>query len=77
MNVSTRDELVAFAKSLAADFRENPDAWENTTVDAYLEAFAAWVEDMDGFYLNQGESIPESPSWRVVADMLMAAKMYE
>jgi hypothetical protein len=77
MKVTTRDELVAFAKGLAADFRKDPGAWENATVDAYLDAFAAWVEDMDGYYANRGEPEPTTPSWRVVADMLMAAKMYE
>jgi hypothetical protein len=42
-----------------------------------LEALAAWVEDMDGYYLNQGKAVPEKPDWKHVADMLMAAKLYE
>jgi len=38
---------------------------------------AAWVEDMDGFYTNQGLPVPEKPDWKVFADILMGGKIYE
>ncbi|MDP1884364.1 MAG: hypothetical protein Q8L10_03255 [Candidatus Moranbacteria bacterium] len=76
-NIKKRSDFVLFVQELNKDYKENPDSWENKDLGAYLEALAAWVEDMDGYYLNQGKPIPEKPEWKTVADMLIAAKMYE
>jgi len=76
-NVKSRDDLVAFVEDLCSDLRANPATWENATLERYLSAFASWLEDSDGYYLNRGLEPPTNPSWRNVADMLMAAKMYE
>ena len=38
---------------------------------------ASWVEDMDGFYTNQGLPTPKDPNWMVFADVLMGGKVYE
>jgi hypothetical protein len=32
---------------------------------------------MDGYYLNQGLTVPEKPDWKMIANMLAAAKIYE
>jgi len=42
-----------------------------------LEAASAWVTDMDGYFLNQGRPIPDSPSWALIATILSAALIYE
>ncbi len=42
-----------------------------------LSAMASWIEDMDGYYKNIGELLPQTPSWRTLADILYASKMYE
>ena len=42
-----------------------------------LEALAAWVDDMEGYYLNIGKPITEKPDWQMFADILVAAKIYE
>ncbi|MFA7209024.1 MAG: hypothetical protein WC120_01940 [Parcubacteria group bacterium] len=76
-NIKKRSDFVLFIQELNKDYKENPDSWENKDLGAYLEALAAWVEDMDGYYLNHGKPIPEKPEWKTVADMLIAAKMYE
>ncbi len=75
--VGSKQEFVAFIREMNDDLRRCPDQWENPTLDRYLEAMAAWVEDMDGYYLNRGEAVPQQPTWKVLADILMAAKMYE
>jgi hypothetical protein len=75
--IANRTDLVAFVRALESDLRENSAGWENVTLGAYLTALASWLEDSDGYYRNQGRPVPTSPSWRDVADMLMAAKMYE
>lgn len=76
-NISTKEELSDFVLVLAQDFAENQSDWENQDLLAFLEAISAWIKDMDGFYARQGEEPPQSGSWKVFADILLAAKHYE
>lgn len=76
-SIKTREDFVLFVYELSKDYRENPQSWENKNIGTFLEALAAWAEDMDGYYLHQGQPIPKKPDWKNVADMLMAAKLYE
>jgi hypothetical protein len=32
---------------------------------------------MENYYVNTGQPVPDPPSWRTFADMLMAARIYE
>lgn len=75
--IQTRADFVAFARALNNDLRNNPQSWNNKELEQYIEALASWAEDMDGYYLNNGEPAPEKPDWKMVANMLLAAKMYE
>ncbi len=76
-SIRTRQDFVGFSKALSKDLHDNPQSWENVTLDRFLEAIGAWVEDMDGYYLNQGKPVPLQPDWKTIGDILMAAKMYE
>ena len=75
--IRTREDLVAFLRDFHKDYRENSGSWENKDLSSFLEALAAWAEDMEGYYLNRGESVPNTPEWRTFASLLIAAKMYE
>ncbi|MEH2922322.1 hypothetical protein ACFFL1_14895 [Samsonia erythrinae] len=75
--ISSKDDLVKLISALAKDFKENPDEWENKDLSSYLEAVASWIEDMDGYYENTNQPIPKDTNWKVFADILMAAKVYE
>ena len=76
-SIGSREDFVAFVKAMSKDLRENPSTWENTNLESFLEALGSWVEDMDGYYINQGKPVPTQPDWKVAADMLMAARTYE
>jgi hypothetical protein len=76
-NITSKTELAGFVRALRDDLRRAPEEWENGTLDRYLNALAGWIEDCDGYYENQGRPVPTTPTWRDVADMLIAAKMYE
>ena len=76
-SIGSRDDFVALVKAMSKDLRENPSTWENASLESFLEALGAWVEDMDGYYINQGKPVPTQPDWKVAADMLMAARTYE
>lgn len=75
--VGTRQDLARFVNDLRLDLETSSDAWENPTLDRYLEALDAWLTDLDGAYLNRGEPLPDQPDWSLVARMLVAASMYE
>lgn len=75
--IGTKDDLVAFIKALRANLLSNPQEWENATLDQYLAALAGWLEDSAGYYNRTGQSVPAIPSWKNVAEMLIAAKVYE
>ncbi|MEY4783262.1 MAG: hypothetical protein RIR41_1197 [Pseudomonadota bacterium] len=76
-NIRTRQNLARFIRELANDFRSNPDDWENDTLDSFLEALAAWTDEMDGYYRNMNEDAPVTPQRKTIADMLMSASVYE
>jgi hypothetical protein len=76
-SIRSREDLAGFVRELNRDLHDNPASWENASLERFLEAISAWVEDMDGYYLNQGKPVPQQPDWKVVGDILMAAKMYE
>lgn len=75
--IQTREDFVSFLRALKMDSAENLSSWENRDIEAFLGAMASWVEDMDGFYINQDLPIPEKPDWKIFADILMGGKLYE
>jgi hypothetical protein len=75
--ISSRADLVEFIRELAIDLLDQPDVWENASLESYLEALAAWTQDMDGYMANAGRTTPAEPSWRVFGEMLIAARIYE
>lgn len=75
--VATREDLVAFVEALRADLLSNSQEWENAALDQYFRALAGWLEDCSGDYERTGQGVPTTPSWKNVAEMLIAAKSYE
>ena len=67
-NLSTQAELAAFVTNLRADIMLNPSAWENATLEAYLEDLSAFLNDT---------KLNEEPKWRTMAKILLAARKYE
>ena len=53
----------------------SPDGWENGTIATFLSAMAAWTADNSR--TNGPARLPEEPSWRSFAKILLAGKMYE
>lgn len=75
--IETRDDLKKFILRLQNDCKINNDEWQNTSISEYLESMAAWIDDMDGYFINKKLDIPENPSWKLIAEILYAAKSYE
>ncbi|HEX9985076.1 MAG TPA: hypothetical protein VGF69_17585 [Thermoanaerobaculia bacterium] len=75
--IATREELVAFLSLLRQDLAQHGEQWENSTLESYLEALQAVLTDWRGRFANRGEIAPDVPSWRLVAEILLAASVYE
>ena len=75
--INTRQDLISFVKALKKDLKENPNEWENHSLEHYLDSIAGWLEDMDGYYKNLGQAVPNSKDWKLFADILLAGKSYE
>lgn len=75
--VNSRDDLIKFIFDLRMDLQINREKRENITIDNYLEAMEAWVNDMDGYYLNTKQILPKQPTWKLIANILYASSIYE
>ncbi len=65
--IKTRKDFEKFLRLLIDDYRNNKDSWENDRLDFYLE----------GLYGYNYEAEEEEPSWKLFAEILLAAKVYE
>jgi hypothetical protein len=75
--VKSKEDLAAFVAALRLDLAANPEEWENPTLEGFLEAMEAWIRDMDAYFKNMGQPDVDVPSWRTLADILYASKIYE
>ncbi len=75
--VANRVEFEAHVRALRADLLAKPGEWENSRLEDFLAALAAWVHDMDGYFANRGEVTPPAPTWALLSQMLCAAAVYE
>lgn len=76
-NLDSREDFVNFVEFLIEDLRNNKDKWENFSLENYLDAIARWTGSIDSFYKNQGWDLPQNINWKVFAQILLAARIYE
>jgi hypothetical protein len=76
--VATREDLRRFVAQMHADYVESGVLeWENATLERFLEALTRYLGDLDGYFRNRGEPVPDQPDWHLVALLLIAASGYE
>lgn len=76
--ICSLEDFQGFLWALLEDHREHGHAWENSDLGSYLEALAGFVADLEGYLLHRGEDLEDSrPSWRLFAETLLAARVYE
>ena len=74
-SVNSRESLIVFMQRF---LRYDDDRkWENKETSTYLDALVAVVDGIDGLYENRGEILPETPTWKMIAEILTAATVYE
>jgi len=71
--VSNRDDLVRFLGEMSTQV----ESFQNQPLGVFLEAASGWLADMDGYFHNRGEPVPESPDWSLLAAVFAAAAVYD
>ncbi len=72
--VDSRIELAQFIDHL----RHNVQNLESRDLPSFLEALSAYARDVDGYYANAHIDVDaDQASWRVFADILKGASIYE
>jgi hypothetical protein len=76
--INSRVDFHRFLRKLVTNLRERPHEWDNSTLEQYLEGITGFAQDMDGYFDIRSESVnAENPTWRLFAEMLLAARTYE
>jgi hypothetical protein len=76
-SIKSKEDLADFVEALRSDLEVNAADWENPTLDRFLEAMAVWIRSLDQYYKNTGQPRADLPSWKTLADILYASKIYE
>ncbi|MCA8829594.1 DUF7660 family protein [Hymenobacter pini] len=78
MPVNSRADFAKFLILLHQDLLTNPHKWENQTLERFLEAMAAYAEDIQGFYDNTRQPLnADEPTWQNFTNILRGASVYE
>ena len=81
IEVKDRKSFEEFINLLLVDFnknKDNEDVWENNRLDLFLEAMSAYTADIDGYYKNmEPDQNADVPTWKVFADIMRGAVVYE
>jgi len=72
--VSDEATFLAFVRALAADRRANAGAWENSSIEGFLEAASSWAE---GSEFGSKQTLPAQSLWKKFAAFLYCGKIYE
>lgn len=74
-SISCKEDFVEYIRSLATDFTDSNDEWENITIPDYLEQIASWIEDYSDSPAN--DIVWEKIDFKILARLLYMGKIYE
>lgn len=76
--VTDRASFAKFIGELLESLQKDKGSWENDTLERFLEAMQAYTLDIQGYYNNiEAGQDADHPSWKVFADILRGASVYE
>lgn len=72
----TRDDFVRFVELLVESFNEPGQAWENSTMQAFLLALAHAARNLATYYDSPDEAAQNvaAPNWEAIAGLLFSAR---
>ncbi len=68
------DAVSAEKKSPSSPYGPDAGGWENTTIESFLEAGAAWAEDTK---FGETQNLSPANPWQQFASFLYCGKIYE
>lgn len=75
-DVKSRSDFVRLVEQLNQNYTQHRDEWENDNLGSFLVGLSEFAQDMGGYYKNMGEEVDiEVVTWRMAAQMLLAAKV--
>lgn len=74
-SISCKEDFIEYIQSLATDYTDNKDEWENKTIPDYLEQIASWIEDYADSPAN--DIAWEKIDFKILARLLYMGKIYE
>jgi len=76
--LNAKQDFEDFLALLAKDFQKNNSNWENVSLESYLNSLHSFSKDVEGYYQNNSMKMNvNNPSWRLFADILLGARIYE
>jgi hypothetical protein len=80
IEVNDKRSFMVFLELFLEDYKLNKDKpeWENNTLESFLDTMAVYTKVIDRCYKNIGMDVnTDIPSWRIFADIMRGAKVYE
>jgi len=78
LNISDRKSFSEFVDKLLRDYKKNGGTWEVKRIDDFIENINRYAEDIDRYYKNMNfDTSAETPTWRIFAQILKGATVYE
>ncbi|WP_459076341.1 DUF7660 family protein [Streptomyces nanhaiensis] len=75
--IRSREEPAASVRALHQECLSRGGEWNNSTLEDFLQALAAWMEDSPGWYRSAGEDLPDGGDRTCPVRALRAVPRYE
>ena len=72
--VENKEDFISFLQELQKDFLSHDQKWENPELGRYLEAMEAFLKSSTEKSINR---IDFTPSWKLFAEIMVTASIYE
>ena len=67
-----------FVEEMLKELKKKNMNWENKKTEDFIESIVSYSEDIDGYYKNMNfTTSAETPTWRIFAQILKGATIYE
>jgi hypothetical protein len=75
--IKSRDDLGEFLVELSEQVSVGDFPIGHTSSVDLISAAGRWTRELDQYFKNMGEPVPEEPEWALVAEIFCAALVYD
>ena len=76
--IKSHKDFMKFIELLIEDYKSTGTEWENNNLEAYLEGTLSFMHNIEGYiYFNKDNIDLKQPTWRIMALILLCARVYE